>query len=203
MCEDVPCASGLCRPEENDVIDLKPACHTVIDLLESVSGDQVENPTPCAEYSVADLIHHCAEFSHAFSGIARRQPSGEPVVRTADIHRVAALVWELGEAWADPAAWEGTGGPADPRLPNETWGKIALTELVVHGWDLAVALDRTFWMPEETLHSCLDHVTVFIPNAPIPALWSPAVETPGDAPLIDRIVAITGRDPHWSAIPTA
>ncbi|WP_280267219.1 TIGR03086 family metal-binding protein [Nocardia wallacei] len=180
------------------MIDLKPACHTVIDLLESVSADQLDHPTPCAEYSVADLIHHFADVAQGFGELARKQAAGEPTPRTTDIHKVAARVWELGEAWAEPTAWEGTGGSADLQLPNEQWGKIALTELVVHGWDIAVALDRTFWMPEETLRSCLDHVAVFIPNAPIPALWAPAVETPDDAPLIHRIVAITGRDPHWT-----
>ncbi|MEV5569564.1 hypothetical protein AB0L06_05915 [Spirillospora sp. NPDC052269] len=39
----------------------------------------------------------------------------------------------------------------------------------------------------------------FIPRAPLPALWRPPVDVPEDAPLIDRIVGVTGRNPAWDA----
>ena len=82
-------------------------------------------------------------------------------------------------------------------LSNETWGRIALTELVVHGWDLAVAtgqrIDESFDLPEHTLRACLDHVAEFVPDAPFPELWGTPVVVAPDAPLLDRILAITGR----------
>ncbi|WP_024801124.1 TIGR03086 family metal-binding protein [Nocardia sp. BMG51109] len=172
------------------MIDLKPACHTMIELLADVSDELLGRPTPCAEYTVADLVDHIVESARGFIELAGRAapPPGDR----------AAQVAELGEAWADPAAWTGTGGPPQLRLPNELWGRIALTEMVVHGWDLAVALGRPFHLPEETLRACLDHVTAFVPEAPLPELWGSAVDAPATAPLIDRIVAVTGRDPHWT-----
>jgi uncharacterized protein (TIGR03086 family) len=101
----------------------------------------------------------------------------------------------LGKAWDDPAAWEGIGGVPGSELSNTTWGKITLTELVVHGWDIATAIGQTFDLPENTLQACFDHVAVFVPNAPLPDLWGPPIEVSPDAPLLDRIVAITGRAP--------
>ena len=80
-------------------------------------------------------------------------------------------------------------------LSNSTWGKIALTELVVHGWDIATATGQGFDLPEQTLQACFEHVAVFVPNAPLPDLWGPPVEVPPDAALLDRILAITGRAP--------
>jgi hypothetical protein len=29
-------------------------------------------------------------------------------------------------------------------------------------------------------------------------LFGPVVEVPGDAPLLDRVIGLTGRDPAWS-----
>jgi hypothetical protein len=43
----------------------------------------------------------------------------------------------LGKAWGDSAVWEGTGNVPGSDLSNEKWGKITLTEMVVHGWDIA------------------------------------------------------------------
>jgi hypothetical protein len=53
------------------------------------------------------------------------------------------------------------------------WGKITLTELVVHGWDIATATGQPFDLPEHTLQACFQHVATFVPNAPVPGLrWT-------------------------------
>ncbi len=107
----------------------------------------------------------------------------------------AKSVRALGDAWDDPEAWEGeTEGPGFV-LPNGTWGKVALTEMVVHAWDLAKATGQGFDLPDDTLRACYDHVSGFVDQAPLPELWGPPVGTPSDAPLIDRIVGCTGRHP--------
>ncbi len=106
-----------------------------------------------------------------------------------------ARTQQLGEAWANPGAWRGTSNGAGVDLPNEVWGKIALTELVVHDWDLAKATGQPFGLPEETLRACFDHVAEFVPNAPVEGLWGAAAEVPADAPRLDWIVDITGRNP--------
>ena len=100
----------------------------------------------------------------------------------------------MAHAWRDPAAWRGTAGP--PELPRATWGRIGLTELVVHTWDLARALDRPLpALPDDMLRVTLDHVLVFVPQAPLPELWDTPVAMGPDAPLWDRVVAGTGRTP--------
>jgi hypothetical protein len=47
----------------------------------------------------------------------------------------------LAAAWQEPSAWQGT-TDLGVTLTNEVWGRIALTEMVVHGWDLATATDQ-------------------------------------------------------------
>ncbi len=184
------------------MIDLKPACRRMIDVLAGVADDQLTSPTPCTEYTVGDLIDHVDGVSQGFAAVARKD-SGESTdtdsaaANFGDGWRdsLAKHVRALGEAWDDPAAWQGTTRATDLDLSNELWGKIALTEVVVHGWDIAQATDQPFDLPEETLRACLDHVAEFVPNAPVEDLWGPAVEIPTDAPLLDRVVAITGRAP--------
>ncbi|WP_227998000.1 TIGR03086 family metal-binding protein [Nocardia australiensis] len=189
------------------MIDLKPACHTMIELLIGTSEDGLADPTPCAEYNVAGLIDHISEVARGFAAIAGGE-TGEPQVAGAEsvavsfgdeLATAAERVRTLGQVWDDAAAWQGSAEFASLELPNEVWGNIALTEMVVHGWDLAVATARPVVTPDPTLLACLEHVAWFVPNAPLPELWGTAYDVAADAELIDRIVAITGRDPRWNA----
>jgi len=182
------------------MLDLKPAAQGLIDLLGMIDPTEFDYPTPCTEYTVADLLEHLDEMARGSTALASRAPepvaAGSPITLSDNGWRdtLSCHLRDLAAAWAEPCAWEGT-TDVGIELPNAVWGRIALAELVVHGWDLTQALDRPFSLPEPTLLGCLDHVTEFIPNAPIPELWGSTVSISADAPLLDRIVAITGRMP--------
>ncbi|MEV0252131.1 TIGR03086 family metal-binding protein [Nocardia sp. NPDC050712] len=179
------------------MIDLKPACAAMSELLIAITDAELTLPTPCSKYQVADLVEHVDVVVRGSTSLARKQSA--PSEPAADRTVLAERVRLLGAAWDDPAAWEGTTPTASLALTNAVWARIAFTEIVVHGWDLARATARPFDLPESTLRACLDHVAEFVPRAPLPDLWEPPVALPGDAPLFDRIVAITGRDPRWTA----
>jgi len=179
------------------VIDLNPACEAMTVVLAGVSDDRLTSPSPCTEYTVGDLIDHVDLVAQGATALAR---GSSELPETGYSHlepdwrdTVTQHVRALGKAWDAPAVWEGTGNVPGSDLSNSTWGKIALTELVVHGWDIATATGQPFDLPEHTLQACLEHVAVFVPNAPVPGLWGPSIEVSPDAPLLDRILAITGR----------
>jgi uncharacterized protein (TIGR03086 family) len=178
------------------MIDLKPACTRMVEVLHRVTDDQLASSTPCAEYTVADIIGHVGMAAQQFTALAR-QESAEPQ-GTDDAGRrddVVRHVQALGKAWDEPTAWQGETDLAGLELSNERWGKIAFTEIVVHGWDIAKATGQPFDLPEDTLRACFDHVAEFIPAAPNPALWGPPVAVAPGASLLDQVVAITGRVP--------
>jgi uncharacterized protein (TIGR03086 family) len=164
-----------------DTPDPTPAAHALGALV--TAADRLAAPTPCTDWTVAGLLDHLA--------VVAGGPPGPW-----DAERRAGLAVDLetmATAWRDPAAWEGVG---DLDLPRATWGGIALTELVVHAWDLARTLDRPPPdLPAGLLRATLDHVAVFVPQAPFPQLWGTPVALGEDAPLWDRIVAGTGRTP--------
>ncbi|MHC1560993.1 TIGR03086 family metal-binding protein [Actinomycetospora sp. C-140] len=170
------------------MIDLTPACRELATLVAGIDDARRPDPTPCPDMTVGDVIAHLEDVAAGFTAIA----TGHEQPRRPDL---PAALDALASAWADPAAWEGeTAGPG-VALPAATWGRIALTEVVVHGWDLARATDRPFAPPDTTLEACLAHVRDFVPRAPLPELWGTPVRLPDDAPLLDRVVAGTGRRP--------
>ena len=70
--------------------------------------------------------------------------------------------------------------------------------MVIHGWDAARATDQPYGVDAATSLACLTHLAQFDASG-TEGLFGPAVPVPDDAPALDRIVALSGRDPQWSA----
>jgi uncharacterized protein (TIGR03086 family) len=185
-------------------IDLRPAAERLARLIEAVPDDALEGPTPCADTSLAGVIAHVGVFAVAFVGTATKEttsrPPGpaelEPGWRT----RIPSDLTALAEAWQSPAAWEGMTRAGGIDLPGELAGRVALDELVVHGWDIATASGQPFEFDDETLREIEGTVSQFRGDntGDIPGLFGPLVPVPEDAPLLHRILGVTGRDPGWA-----
>ncbi|NEA34825.1 TIGR03086 family metal-binding protein [Streptomyces sp. SID13031] len=180
------------------MIDLQPACRRLSELVARIGGDQLGNRTPCTQYSVRYLLDHVDEGARGFAQAASTvdEAAGAALDFDGDWRQVLGhRLHVLGKAWDDPAAWAGQADLGGLELPNEVWGRIALTEVVVHGWDLSKATGLPFVLPEETTQACYDHVAGFLAQPPVPELWGPPVEVHAEAPLMDRLVGIAGRRP--------
>ena len=85
------------------------------------------------------------------------------------------------------------------QMPGEIAGLVALDELVVHGWDLARATGQPYDVDDATLELIRGLVADFAPADDVvndgTLAFGPAVPVPDDAPLLDQVVALTGRDP--------
>lgn len=176
----------------------------MVKVLAGVTDSQLTESSPCTLWSVGDLIDHVDQVALVFTALALE--NADELLRVATNPDVAHLgpdwhesiskhVRALGTSWDDPAAWQGSGNMPGSDLSNELWGKITLTELVVHGWDIAQATGQSFDVPEPSLNACFEHVAEFVPSAPVPALWGPHVDVASGETLMNRIVAITGRHP--------
>jgi uncharacterized protein (TIGR03086 family) len=115
---------------------------------------------------------------------------------------IAKNVAVLAQAWTDPAAWEGMTQVGGVDLPGEIAGRIALNEMVLHGWDLARGSDLPYRQDPSALEACLASLTVMYPPEHLErrtGIFGPPVEISPNAPLVDRVVAFSGRDPGWTA----
>lgn len=182
------------------------ACAGTAALLDNLDDEQLSEPTPCAAMSVAALTSHLGGLASAFTAAAAKQ-FGESTDSPPEISEDLDADWRtsyperlraMATAWGDPSAWEGTSRAGGVDFPAEVGGLIALTEVVVHGWDLARATGQPYAVDEDVLKAVLPHVTTFAEGPPVEGLFDAAVPVSEDAPLLDRVVALTGRDPRWS-----
>lgn len=182
------------------MIDFLPACTETARVVAGIGDDRLGDPTPCTEYAVKDLIGHLDLLAVGFAAVARKEEAtggGDVDFGDGWRDRLADRLRLLADAWAAPTAWDGTGPAAGGvELPNVQWGRIAFTEVLVHGWDLARATGQPYALPEPALRACWEHVSTLLQAPPVPEMWASPVPVAEDAPLLDRILGATGRDPH-------
>lgn len=189
-------------------VDLEPAAQHLKTLLDGVADDQLSAPTPCAGYTVADLLDHfmglTVAFRHAADKSAMPEQSRSATVSAADLHpdwraRIPVQLDELVTAWRDPAAWQGTTEAGGVRLPADVMGRVALNELVLHGWDLARGTGQPFESDPPSAQVCYELVSAFATGPERPeGLFADPVPVPPDAPLLHRLLGLSGRDPDWA-----
>ncbi|MDT0491494.1 TIGR03086 family metal-binding protein [Streptomyces griseus] len=208
-------------------LDLEPAARRVAGLLAAIDDDLLGGPTPCPDYAVRELLGHLAGLAAAFRDAARKDLGASTALSPDASLPVLGDDWrevlprrleEVAAAWRSPAAWTGLTRAGGVELPGEVAGAVALNELVVHGWDLARATGQPYEAGEAELRSCAALLapagadtggtgdtsnasgtsgTGGADSADSAGLFGPAVPVPDDAPLLDRVIGLSGRRPDW------
>ncbi|EOM77693.1 TIGR03086 family protein [Rhodococcus rhodnii] len=186
--------------------DLRDATAALSALTARTSDAALDAETPC-DRSVAWLLDHIAGLSLAFtlaatktrSDLIDRPPTPSEVALDPDWRRVIPERLDtLAEAWRAPEAWEGTTRVGGVDLPAAVAATVALDELVLHGWDLAVATGSPFAVAPADLDVVHDFVLESAaPGAPRDGIFGPVVAVAADAPRLDRVLGLAGRDPGW------
>ncbi len=191
---------------QTTTFDLAPAAGTVRRVAAGVRDAQLGDPTPCGSTPVAGLLDHLLGLTLAFRMAAEKTvPEGGPRADAAQLPPdwravLPARLDELTAAWRAPEAWEGMAEAGGVQMPAPLMAVVALDELVVHGWDLAVATGQEYRPDEESARRCLEFAASFGDDPEARAgLYGPVVPVPDDAPVLDRLLGVTGRSPALRA----
>jgi uncharacterized protein (TIGR03086 family) len=190
------------------MLDLEPATRVLARIVEGVNDDQLTAPTPCPGATVGDLLGHVDGLSMAFTAAARKERlEGATGRSSADASplgddwrtRIPRRLAGLAAAWRDESAWTGMTHAGGVDLPAEVAGVVALDEVIVHGWDIAVSSDQRYSCEPEQLQAAFGFVQVTVAQNPhgSQGLFGPPVPVREDAPPLDRLIGLTGRDPAW------
>ncbi len=183
--------TGMTIPTDKTV-DLLQAVLTHLALVVGgITEEQLHQPTPCTEFDVEQLRDHVlgwlTNFAAGFAHPHGQAPSADIAGYRAPTDPAAQV-----EASADRLDRAiRAGGAARPlrlgesEMPGDMALGMILWEYQVHGWDLARATGQQWSPPVEAAEESL-------------AFANP-VMVPEDAPPLDRLTGLSGRDPSWSA----
>lgn len=180
------------------------AVATASEVVGNIKPDQLDAPTPCTEFDVRGLLNHLLFWGPSLNAAARKDPVPPPADSEADVDLtagdwaadLAAVLRDRADAWREPSAWEGTTTLGSPQeMPAEVIGALVLGETVVHTWDLARATGQAASWDAELLEFVHADLLQTAQMGRDMGIYGPEVPVASDAPLIERIVGLTGRTP--------
>jgi uncharacterized protein (TIGR03086 family) len=178
-------------------------------LVEGVAADQWDRPTPCTDWTVRQLLNHVVGGNRLFArvlGGAPLPPMSELGKRAhedqlgddpAAAYRTTAD--EMLRALQAPGALQATYTVPVGTLPGPAIVHLRTVETLVHGWDLARATGQELPFPDDLAEHEMrfsEDLLGRLPEGRHP--FAPTRPAAGDAPAIDRLVALLGRNPAWS-----
>jgi uncharacterized protein (TIGR03083 family) len=149
--------------------------------VHAIADDQWQLGTPDAQWTVADLVWHLTD-EHRWAG---------PLLAGLDMDQARAVVAGLGPA---DGALSGsvaiTRGPA----PVAEYLEEMVLDLIVHAWDLGTAIGYPGPLPAYAVEAIYPLARAVVDRTPS-GMFDAPVEVSTDAPVIDKLVALTGRHP--------
>jgi uncharacterized protein (TIGR03086 family) len=163
-------------------------------VVQAIDHDDLHRLTPCPDFDVAALADHLIHTIlglGAAAGIQTAAPNSDSIDQC--IQQVTRPIL---------AGWRHRGLACDVAFSGRTLSsRLALgilsLELVVHGWDFAVALHRPLRVSDAHAAYVLGLAQqTLTAKSRATAGFDPPVPVPADARPLDRLVAFTGRDPR-------
>ncbi len=158
-------------------------------------------PTPVAEWSARDVVDHLVGWVGGFlqAGAGIELPAGPEVSEdpaAAWTHHATALQAVLDDPATPARTFELSPHIAATPLA-EAIDRYYTTDVLMHTWDLARAVDRDHGLDPDECAEILAGMEPMDEMLRQSGQYGPRVET-SDADPVNRLMAFIGRDPAWS-----
>jgi uncharacterized protein (TIGR03086 family) len=167
-------------------------------LVDAVSPDQWDDATPCSTWSVLDLLNHLVETLEVYGALARGvEPApGEQHVYGDPATAFPAAAATTRAAFAAPGYLDTVAPTPIGPQPGRAVVQHVVSELTVHGWDLARGTGRALELPPDIPETVLRGWQAFFgtwDRAQMSGNFAEERPVPADATALDRLAAYLGR----------
>jgi uncharacterized protein (TIGR03086 family) len=152
------------------------------------------HPTPCSLWDVQTLLNHIVAVLRGFPVVL----SGQKADWTAGVLGEDPLTAFRDAADDNLRAWRAEGAleAPSPKLPGMRLVEVNLLDTLTHTWDLATATGQANPLSSDVV----EHAYRVWRDAPLDVsraagAFAPRISVPADAPTMDRLVALLGRQP--------
>jgi uncharacterized protein (TIGR03086 family) len=181
-----------------DVVDaLQVTFANAHGVIAKVRTDQLDDKTPCTEWSVRDLLEHTigvvAGMGAAIGGSGSARDHFTLGADPAAQFEGASAATLAG--WRTPGVLDRTvdGGPGP--MPGRVLAGINLLDTATHTWDIARATGQPAALPDDVARAALEAAHMIIKPEIRAGRFGPEIAAPAGASATDELVAFLGRTP--------
>jgi len=189
----------------SDIEDVERAVAIFRDQALGLTRADLQRATPCVGWDATTLIGHVVGIYEAVPNalhgqrvdlVAALAPLGDAPERTLNDAATAMM-----QAWREPGALDRMLATTIRDMPAALAARVVVGDSLLHAWDLAHARGQEVMMPDDLADAQLTPMQQYYdPAARGPGRgFDVAVDWPADAPVQERLVALSGRDPAWSS----
>lgn len=182
--------------------EMAAAAAETVRVMNGVRADQLGAPSSNQEWDVRALVNHIilwtaysAEQRAHGGSVAEELMSKDFAAEPHFADDYAIQVDKALSAWSDPAAWEREVDMMGTATPAADMAALLIVEYALHGWDLARATGQVYHCEDATatvvLGAVEQHGELFRQYNG----FADALPVPADAPVFDKALALSGRDP--------
>jgi uncharacterized protein (TIGR03086 family) len=174
-------------------------------IMAGLRPEHMSNPTACEDFDVRGLALHMAGVFNSSAGAAREpeetdSTTPEELLGDDPASALGALTSRMAAAWDTPDSFEGRTLFGTREMSSFMAGTISFSETLFHAWDLASATGQTLNLPDDLAEAALAAAQRLCSDRAREAgAFGPEVVVSEGAGPFDCALALTGRDPSWSA----
>lgn len=183
---------------------IQSVCSTTEPVIAAIGVEHYSLPTPCTDWNVGHLLNHVVGALHLGAGllsdtapiveVGPGQVPPEDLVGDDALAAYRSGVAALQAAATDEAIARLHATPMGD-LPGAALAGFVALDVLVHGWDLAVATAQQPRLDPELAETMLGFAQQAMPEGQRGPLMANPVTVSAAADATDRLVAFTGRTP--------
>ena len=164
-------------------------------VISGVRPDQLDNKTPCPEWTVRDLLEHQIGVVAGMGAAVAGEPRGEFKLSADPANQFATVSAAALAAWRAPGALDRTINAGPGPMPGQVLAGINLLDTATHTWDVAIATGQPAELPDAVAEAALEASHTIVSAELRAGRFGPEVAAPKGAAATERLVAFLGRTP--------
>jgi uncharacterized protein (TIGR03086 family) len=194
MTDSIP---GTTTPVIDGTAALQRAYDDLAVVASVLTTDQLLLPTNCPGWDVRTLLNHTLGTAVMFAKVNAGEFVGEDagdVVGDDPVGAVARIAAANLDAWRAPGALDGIRVYPWGTFPAPVGLVINVSEVALHGWDVAAATGQDTALDGEAAQVVYDlYSQIALDDMRAHGVFGAEVEVPASAPVQDRLLGLLGR----------
>jgi uncharacterized protein (TIGR03086 family) len=171
---------------------------TLSATVDRIAAAQLDDPTPCSDFNVHDVLDHMivlgASFTYWFRGEDAPELEAPEVSDRVPAAEFREVMDDLLDAVKSPGAMERTISAPMGEMPGSVFARLVAFDGLVHGWDLASSTGLKFELPTVVIDSvdgfARDALTADMRDGDT---FKEETMPPDNADAMERLAAFSGR----------